>query len=301
MDKPPHAIAATIPRHPSVRVLADSTSLQWSGIYVRRHRYPCVVDRFLVPATPEPHIACILAGSAAFRERDEGGEWITRTIRRGDVFVTRSKVPYEICWRSPRGEEIDVLSLHLDVALFLSAIEASFPDRGLALEVSDFFGRDEALAHLCFACAEMLEQGVRGESRRVTSLVQLITASLVEKYADAASAPPEYRGGLPIGQLRKVQDYIAAHLAEPLTLETLARLVELSPFHFARVFKQTTGVSPRQFVTRERITRAQLLIRETSRSLIEIALEVGYVSPSHFAQVFRRIAGVTPTRFRNGL
>ena len=56
-----------------------------------------------------------------------------------------------------------------------------------------------------------------------------------------------------------------------------------------------------QFVTRERITRAQQLIRETSRSLIDIALEVGYTSPSHFAQVFGRVVGVTPSEFRNAL
>ncbi|MEP6822415.1 MAG: helix-turn-helix transcriptional regulator, partial [Chthoniobacterales bacterium] len=65
--------------------------------------------------------------------------------------------------------------------------------------------------------------------------------------------------------------------------------------------KQPTGMSPLQFVTRERITRAQQLIRETKRSLIEIGLEVGYKNPSHFAQVFRRVAGVTPTEFRSAL
>jgi len=64
---------------------------------------------------------------------------------------------------------------------------------------------------------------------------------------------------------------------------------------------KSTGMSPLQFVTRERIVRAQQLVRETSRSLIEIALEVGYASPSHFAQVFRRVVGVAPTEFRSGL
>ena len=90
-------------------------------------------------------------------------------------------------------------------------------------------------------------------------------------------------------------------LAEDISVESLASLVELSPFHFSRVFKQTTGLSPLQFVTRERITRAQQMMRETKRSLIEIALEVGYTSPSAFAQVFRRVVGVTPTEFRSAL
>jgi len=106
---------------------------------------------------------------------------------------------------------------------------------------------------------------------------------------------------LPIRQLRKVEDYVREQFAENISVETLAGLVELSPFHFSRVFKQATGMSPLQFVTRERITRAQQLIRETSRSLIEIALEVGYTSPSHFAQVFRRAVGATPTEFRSAL
>jgi AraC family transcriptional regulator len=78
-------------------------------------------------------------------------------------------------------------------------------------------------------------------------------------------------------------------------------LAELSPFHFSRVFKQTTGITPLQFVTRGRMLQARQPIRETSRSLIEIGLEVGYASPSHFAQVFRRTVGVPPTQFRNAL
>jgi len=60
-------------------------------------------------------------------------------------------------------------------------------------------------------------------------------------------------------------------------------------------------MSPLQFVTRQRIARAQQLIRETSRNLLEVGLEVGYTSPSHFAQVFRRVVGVTPTGFRGSL
>jgi AraC family transcriptional regulator len=60
-------------------------------------------------------------------------------------------------------------------------------------------------------------------------------------------------------------------------------------------------MAPPQFVTRERITRAQQMIRATSRSLIEIGLEIGYTSPTHFAQVFRRVVGIMPTEFRKAL
>ena len=301
VNTPDRTTAAAFPRYTAGEVAADSAALQWPGLYVRRFRFPRVVDRFLVPATPEPLITCQLAGSAEFQERDLGGAWVTRQIGRGDIFVTHSKVPYETRFRSPAGQELDVIIIHLAVDQFLTALEAVYPGKAETVTVMDFFGRDEALAHLCFACAEMLAARVPGDSKRVASLTQLFAAHLIEKYTDAAAEKPDFRGGLPIRQLRKVEDYVREQLAEEISVEALAGLVELSPFHFSRVFKQATGMSPLQFVTRERITRAQQLVRETSRSLIEIALEVGYTSPSHFAQVFRRAVGATPTEFRSAL
>ena len=217
------------------------------------------------------------------------------------MFVTRSRTPYEVDFQSPPGEELDNLSIHIAVEPFLAALEARYPGRADRVEVVDYFGRDEILWPICLTCAELLAARVPGKSSRVTALTQLFAAHLVEKYTAAAAQMQAYSGGLPIRQLRKVQDYVAEHFAEEISIERLAELVELSSSHFSHVFKETTGMTPLQFVTRERITRAQQMIRETSRSLIEIGLEIGYTSPSHFAHVFRRVVGVTPTKFRNSL
>jgi len=260
-----------------------------------------VVDRFLVPATPEPHISCNLRGMAEFRERDVGGAWITRQIHGGDLFVTRSRTPYEVHFQSPPGQELDNLSLHIAVEPFLAALEARYPGKADRVEVVDYFGRDEILWPICLTCAELLAARVPGKSPRVAALTQLFAAHLVEKYTSTVGQTPVYRGGLPIHQLRKVEDYVAERLAEEISIEALAELVELSSSHFSHVFKESTGMTPFPFVTRQRITRAQQMIRETSRSLIEVGLEVGYTSPSHFAQVFRRVVGVTPTEFRSSL
>jgi AraC family transcriptional regulator len=298
---PDRSTAAAFPRYLTGEVVADSMALQWPGLFARRWRLPRVVDRFLVPATPEPHISCTLRGTAEFRERDVGGAWITRQIRAGDLFVTRSRTPYEVDFQSPPGQELDNLSLHIAVEPFLAALEARYPGKADRVEVVDYFGRDEILWPICLTCAELLAARVRGKSPRVAALTQLFAAHLVEKYTSSPSRTPIYRGGMPIHQLRKVEDYIAEQLAEEISVERLAGLVELSPSHFAHVFKETTGMSPLQFITRQRITRAQQLIRETSRSLIDVGLEVGYSSPSHFAQVFRRVVGVAPTEFRSSL
>jgi AraC family transcriptional regulator len=238
---------------------------------------------------------------AEFRERDVGGAWITRQIRAGDLFVTRSVTPYEVRFQSRPGEELETLSLHIAVEPFLAALASRYSGKVNRAEVVEFFGRDEILWPICLTCAELLAARVPGKSPRVTALTQLFAAHLVEKYTDVAAKTPAVRGGLPIRQLRKVEDYVTAHLAEEVSIESLAELVELSSSHFAHVFKESTGMTPLQFITRQRITHAQQLIRETSRSLIDVGLEVGYTSPSHFAQVFRRVVGVTPTEFRSSL
>jgi AraC family transcriptional regulator len=300
-NTPDRSTAAAFPRYLSGEVLADSVALQWTALYARRWRLPRVVDRLLIPATPEPHVSCNLGGMAEFQERDVGGAWITREIKAGELFVTRSRTPYEVRFQSPLGQQLDNLSLHIAVEPFLAALEARYPGKADRVEVVDFFGRDEILWSICRVCAELLAARIRGKSARVAALTQLIASHIVEKYTTTAGETADYRGGLPIGQLRKIEDYVAKHLAEEISVETLAELVELSPSHFAHVFKDTTGMTPLQFVTRGRITRAQQLIRETTRSLIDVGLEVGYRSPSHFAQVFRRVVGVTPTEFRSSL
>src|SRR3954469_20135779 len=301
MLTPPRSTAAVFPRYLTGEVVADSVALRWTGLYARRWRLPRVVDRFLVPATPEPHISCNLQGMAEFQERDVGGAWITRQLHAGELFVTRSRTPYEVRFQSPAGQELDNLSLHLALDPFLAALEARYPGRADRVEVVDFFGRDEILWPICLTCAELLTARVPGKSARIAALTQLFAAHLVEKYTSTPAQAPVHRGGLPIHQLRKVEDYVAEHLAEEISIEALANLAELSPSHFSHVFKESTGMTPLHFITRQRITRAQQLIRETSRSLIDIGLEVGYTSPSHFAQVFRRVVGVRPTEFRSSL
>jgi AraC family transcriptional regulator len=244
MKAPERTTAAVFPRYLGGEVLADSATLKWPGLFARRYRFPRVVDGFLVPVTAEPLITCTLNGSAEFQERDVGGAWVPRHVRRGDIFVTGSKTPYELRWRSPLGAEIDIIHIHLAVDQCLAAFEMVYQDRVGAVEVADFFGRDETLAHLSFACAEMLSARTAGNAKGVVAFAHLLAIHIAEKYTNVASQKPDYRGGLPIARLRKIEDYVRVHLAESISIETLAELAELSPFHFSRVFKQATGITP---------------------------------------------------------
>jgi len=132
VNTPNRTSAAAFSRYLNGEILADSRSLQWSDLYVRHCRFPRVVDRFLVPATAEPHISCTIVGSAEFLERDPGGRWLTHHIRRGDIFVTRSRTPYEVRFRSPAGEELETIAIHVGIDSFRTALEAIYPGNASA-------------------------------------------------------------------------------------------------------------------------------------------------------------------------
>ena len=107
-------------------------------------------------------------------------------------------------------------------------------------------------------------------------------------------------GTLPGGKLRRVTGYIQQNVDKDLRLAELAALVCMSPYHFARLFKCSTGVPPHRFVVRQRIARASAFLATQERSIAEVSRMVGFRTPSHFTTVFRRVTGVTPRGYRTG-
>ncbi len=125
-----------------------------------------------------------------------------------------------------------------------------------------------------------------------------ILASLTDKPADAIPSHQQARGGLPPRALRRVREYITAHLERNISVEALAAIVGLSMFHFARAFKQSEGVTPHRFLLQCRVRRAQELLAGTDLPLSEIALAAGFSDQSHCARRFREFVGITPSRYR---
>jgi AraC-like DNA-binding protein len=111
-------------------------------------------------------------------------------------------------------------------------------------------------------------------------------------------ATPEARsirhGQLAPWQLRRVTDYLAAHLAEDIPLQILSDLVKLSRSYFSRAFKVSTGLAPHQWLLQARIAKAKQLLLETHRPLAQIAIDVGFADQAHFTRTFRRETGESP-------
>ena len=116
--------------------------------------------------------------------------------------------------------------------------------------------------------------------------------------SDDLRARLRHRGLSPL-LLQRASTYIDEHLDAKLRLPEIARVVQLSPCHFARQFKQASGFSPHQFVVRRRIMRAAELLLSTESSHGEIALEIGCSDQSHFTTLFRKTTGMTPRAFRD--
>ncbi|MBV6822221.1 AraC family transcriptional regulator [Pseudomonas sp. PD9R] len=106
------------------------------------------------------------------------------------------------------------------------------------------------------------------------------------------------KGGLAAHQRRQLVEFIDSQLAEAISLGQLAALCALSEYHFARMFRESFGLPPHQYVLARRMSRARELLRTTSQPLGEIALACGFASASHFTNRFRQVLSGTPGEYR---
>jgi transcriptional regulator of acetoin/glycerol metabolism len=114
----------------------------------------------------------------------------------------------------------------------------------------------------------------------------------------ASTSAQRQQGGLAPGALRRLKQYIEAHLSERISLKDLAAVASLSVWHFAHGFKQSVGDTPYGYVLGRRVERARQMLTCTDVSLAEIAQATGFADQSHLARHFRRRAGLTPHEVR---
>jgi AraC-like DNA-binding protein len=112
----------------------------------------------------------------------------------------------------------------------------------------------------------------------------------------AGNAPAEKKPGLERQAVKKARRLIDDTLSQNLSLETISRHVGLSPFYFARMFRQYTGLPPHAYRKQQRILRAKQLLRDRM-PIVQVALETGFADQSHLTRHFKQIVGVTPGQY----
>jgi AraC family transcriptional regulator len=278
----------------------SSWSAGWQGIVVREFHEPMEVESVLLPAVPDIHLVLVTQGTMSFESRAVNGPWEAVPIYEGDLFLTSGGgEPYELRWQSQSREPIQALHLHLSADLFARSAEQVAerdPARLTLKELSGF--RDPLLAHMGWALRRQLEQPAPGSQLYAETAAQMMAVHLLTHYLTTDITVKPYQQRLTPRQMKRVTEYILAHLAQPISLETLAQQVGYSTYHFAQLFRETTGATPHQFVLSKRLERARYLLTQTDLSLSQVTLEVGFQSQSHFTHTFKTHLGVTPRQYR---
>ena len=165
--------------------------------------------------------------------------------------------------------------------------------------ILDLRGGDEAgLAPLAMALIASLPDDLTGAVLYADAIGAIIAARETKEARGGASGRRRPCGMLPKWRLKRVMDYIDAHLDEPITLADLGAAAKLTRMHFAAQFRATTGLRPHEYLLRQRIERAKSMLLDEDLAIVEVALAVGFQTQAHFTTIFGRFVGETPYQWR---
>jgi AraC family transcriptional regulator len=270
-----------------------SCKLNWPGVEVHRYRITAVAGpehcfphlAIYLPHVEQPFNAELTVGRAATLKARFHNDCIsimpagvTRQFRRD------SATPYELT------------AIFLDPLMLTGIARAQtgvdFP------EIIPQFGITDPLIRSIGMLLDA-ELALEHPSPRIyaESLVAALAAQVFAKYAKPVLDDMRSLGGN-WAQLRRSIEHINENLDKELLLDDIARVANMSKYHFAKSFRQVIGVPPHQYLVRMRVEKARKLLGNEEMSLEEVASRVGYVDIGQFSEQFCKIVGTTPRRYR---
>ena len=236
-----------------------------------------------------------------FHLSDYGSRQVSRFDRReydgamysGEFWLLPSGVPGFWHWESTD----ECLMFMIDPALLRRvATETGClnPDRAELLPILKSY--DPQLTAIALAFKREMNQPQWGDRLYIESLSNIFAIHLLQHYC-GKSTFKECEGGLPKHKSRQAIAYIQTHLADNISLDAMATEVGMSRFYFCRLFQQSTGITPYQYLIKCRTERAKALLLQGNLSIADVALEVGFSDQSHLTKHFKRLVGMTPKKF----
>lgn len=270
--------------------LLSSQNAGWDGIVLEHHYQPA-------QETPEQrltrHSISIYLGRKARYEQRVMGRLVSDRLRYGDIIING----YQRTHWHDAGE---YLLLHLEPA-FVARAAADLIDGDRVEIVEQFKTRDALIQQIGLALKSELESDGLGSRVYAESLFNALSVHLIRHYSASRQKVPNDSGSIPQDKLRCAIEYINENIEKDLTLSEIAFSVGMSPYHFARTFKQATGLPPHQYLVKCRISKAKQLLAKTDLAIAEIAYHVGFASQSHFTTLFRKHTATTPKAYRDSL
>ncbi len=273
---------------------------RWQHLKVIRNRHT-IRESYIPPDRLTFHLVTVYMGAPSRQQTSFENRNFNILQTRGDVAI----IPALCTMRSWYDEvEQDDVYLHLEPNFIRKvALESDLNPDKVEL-ITNFGKRNPQIAQLAQLAFDELQrdEAAMGSNLYADSLANILAIQLLRDYS-SHSLPPdkEYIHGLPRKKLAQVLDLIISDLAADLPLSLLAQTAGLSEYHFLRLFKHSTGLTPHQYVLRQRISKAKQLLMESDMSVTEISYLLGFATPAHFTYHFRRQTGVTPSDLRRSL
>lgn len=298
--------SSELARYSPARVELTSKDKGWQGLLLTRYVYTNQhIDSSPRPAVPDHAMLLIDAGAQQGEYAYNHSRWRPYSMRQGDWGIGQA---YEnhFDWRgealSDHGNEVATVTIHLSPKLLSRVVTEVVGSDGDQIELFHQTNiRDPLMSQLTVAMkAEIRRDGLYGQVYAETiSLV--LAAHLLKNYCVQQYRIREIKENLPTKRLHRVLDYINANLHQEISIDTMAGLAYLSPYYFIRLFKKSTGETPHQFILRKRMEKAKHLLRNTDKSITQIATDTGYGYLCNFSNAFKQANGMTPTYYRKNV
>jgi AraC family transcriptional regulator len=248
-------------------------------------------DQPLFRVVDSPAITVFIALGSCVVQRYVAGEWMEmRTLHRGGILMTALSGPIRLCGMSG-GDSAALLVPRYLADSKLESVSAKLDSRA-----SIEFPMDNVVTSLVRAMTASRSDPTFPSIDE--PLVDAILMRLSVLASQGETSVNSQTHALPAWRLRRVSEMVKERLCSNITLADMAEAAGLSPMHFAAQFKKATGMRPHQYLVFQRIDHAKRLLKESKRSLYEVALTVGFQTQAHFSTVFKQHEQTTPARWR---
>lgn len=272
--------------------LLSSEGRGWEDIAVARFRHR--LDDIVLPPLSN-HLVVVHQGRPSAVEKWIDSRVARRHMSRGGLTIVPAGVPTEWRWE----EAPETLHAYLSPSLIERvAVESGLEPDGF--EIVDALGvRDARIEQAGAALLSELEGNGIGDKLYAESVASLLAVHLLREHSSlglgaARKAVEEPKGGLPAPALRRALDYVEENLPQGMTQAGIAAAAGFSPYHFARAFRRSAGLSPHRYVIERRVERAKGLLLEGETPIAMVAREVGFADQAHLTRHVKTLLGVTP-------